>query len=151
MLAAAGLLRLGMGERITEYLGLAAVLPAAGQGALALQVRVDDTRTCGLVARLDHAPTRAAVEAERSCLRRLEAGCQAPVGALGHVAGSDLVLEAAIPSPGGVARTRVSGGVGAPDVVGTLAAEDLLRQLGLGSLREADWAGLPPGRPGSHP
>ena len=84
-------------------------------------------------------------------MRRLGAGCQAPVGALGRVDGGDVVLEAAIPSPGGVARTRISGGVGAPDVVGTLAAEDLLCQLGLGSLREADWAGLPPGRPGAYP
>lgn len=151
VLAAAGLHRLGMGSRVTEYLEVDVMVPAAGQGALALEVRVDDARTCGLVARLDHAPTRAAVEAERSCLRRLGAGCQAPVGALGRVDGGDVVLEAAIPSPGGVARTRISGGVGAPDVVGTLAAEDLLCQLGLGSLREADWAGLPPGRPGAYP
>ncbi len=148
VLAAAGLIRLGLGDRITEYLEPEVMLPAAGQGALALQVREADVHIRGVVSRLDHAPTRAAVEAERACLRRLEAGCQAPVGALGHVAGSEIVLDAAVVSTTGVARTRVSGPAEASEAVGRDAAEELLRQLGLASLREADWAGSPPRGPG---
>jgi len=85
VLAAAGLERLGLGQRITGLLSPPEFWPAVGQGALALQVREGDEVVREAVAQLDHAPSRAAVEAERACLAELSAGCLAPVGACGRM------------------------------------------------------------------
>jgi hydroxymethylbilane synthase len=82
ILAAAGLHRLDARQHITCYLEAPAWLPAAGQGAIAVQVRDDDERTLALAAALDDAPTRLAVRAERAFLQALEGGCQVPIGAL---------------------------------------------------------------------
>lgn len=83
VLARAGLARLGRLEEATDTLDLATMLPAAGQGALAVECRADDAPLVALLAGvLEHAPTRAAVTAERAVLARLEAGCTAPVAAL---------------------------------------------------------------------
>ncbi|WP_152352350.1 hydroxymethylbilane synthase [Brachybacterium subflavum] len=91
VLAAAGLLRLGRGEVISELLSPDLLLPAPAQGALAVECAETSAGAWfepGMRA-ADHAPTRAAVAAERSLLRTLEAGCSAPVGALGTIAGAD--------------------------------------------------------------
>ncbi|MGL5867169.1 MAG: hydroxymethylbilane synthase [Dermatophilaceae bacterium] len=84
VLAAAGLRRLGRLDAATEVLDPIQMLPAPGQGALAVEVRTGDPRTVA-VAALDHPDTRAAVTAERALLAALEAGCSAPVGALAEV------------------------------------------------------------------
>ena len=146
VLAAAGLARLGLAGRATAVLDPSIMLPAAAQGALALQVRADDDRLLDLTGVLDHAPTRVAVEAERACLRRLEAGCQAPVGALASIdAAGALRLDAAVVSPAGVVREgRTGSGEDGPEALGTAVAEALLKQLGLSSLRGIAWAGPPP-------
>lgn len=81
VLAAAGLVRLGLASRIEQYFSVDDVLPAGGQGALALETRADDLDTLSIVSQLDHAPTRAAVTAERAFLAALGAGCSAPVAA----------------------------------------------------------------------
>ena len=146
VLAAAGLRRLGMADRISEWLEPAVMTPAAAQGALAVQTREDDDATNALVACLDHAESRSAVTAERACLRRLEAGCQAPVGALAHVRDGRLSLSAALVSPEGVVRAETSGPAEEAERLGVVAAEDLLRRLGLDTLRGAAWAGKPPER-----
>lgn len=148
VLAMAGLRRLGLEERVTEALDVSVMLPAASQGALALEVRADDEEALALVSALDDATARAEVTAERACLRRLEAGCQAPVGALGRVEAGGLRLRAAVAGPDGLVWTEVSGdpGAEAADALGVQAAEALLRQLGLDSLRGAEWAGAPPRR-----
>jgi hydroxymethylbilane synthase len=78
VLAAAGLERLGLRDRIAFVLDPREFVPEAGQGAIAVQVRAGEE---ALVASLDHAPTRAAVEAERECVRRLGGGCTAAVAA----------------------------------------------------------------------
>jgi hydroxymethylbilane synthase len=94
VLALAGLHRLGRTEVITELLDPIQVLPAAAQGALAVECRESDEDARALLAPLDDHPTRAAVAAERSLLTALEAGCTAPVGALAEVTeGDDGVLE----------------------------------------------------------
>lgn len=85
VLAAAGLHRLGLADRITEYLSPDVLMPAPGQGALAVETRADDAETLTLLARLDHAPTRTSVTAERTLLMTLGGGCQLPVGAYGVV------------------------------------------------------------------
>jgi hydroxymethylbilane synthase len=94
VLAVAGLHRLGRTEAITELLDPIQVLPAAAQGALAIECRESDADARSLLAPLDDHATRAAVAAERSLLTALEAGCTAPVGALAEVTeGDDGVLE----------------------------------------------------------
>jgi len=82
ILAAAGLHRLGAGERVSAYLDPPEWLPAAGQGAIAVQVRRDDAHAVALFGALDHAPTTLATRAERAFLAALQGGCQVPIGAL---------------------------------------------------------------------
>ena len=86
VLARAGLLRLGRADEATEVLDPTQMLPAPGQGALAVECRADRADLLDALAPLDDAATRAAVTAERSVLAALEAGCSAPVGALADVA-----------------------------------------------------------------
>lgn len=146
VLAMAGLRRLGLGNRVTEALDPEIMLPAASQGALALEVRAADDVVRTLVSVLDDPAARAEVTAERACLRRLEAGCQAPVGALGRLGDDGLHFRAAVAGPDGIVRTEVTGDAAEAGDVGVRAAEALLAQLGLPSLRDADWAGAPPRR-----
>lgn len=82
VLAGAGLRRLGLTDRVTQWLGPDVMVPAPGQGALAVECRSDDPATTEVLRALDHAPTRTATAAERAVLGTLEAGCSAPVGAL---------------------------------------------------------------------
>ncbi|CAL9499054.1 hydroxymethylbilane synthase [Streptomyces sp. NPDC050585] len=89
VLAAAGLNRLGRIGEVTEFLPFDAVLPAPGQGALAVECLSADTDLVAALAQLDDAHTRAAVTAERSLLAALEAGCSAPVGALADLVAGD--------------------------------------------------------------
>jgi hydroxymethylbilane synthase len=144
VLAVSGLRRLGLADRITEILHPDVLLPAAGQGALAVQVRADDDTAAEAVAALDDPRTRAEVTAERACLRRLQAGCQAPVGALARVEGTELVLRAAVVGPNGITRARCAGAVEEAATLGGRAAAELVAQLGLTSLRDTAWAGAPP-------
>jgi hydroxymethylbilane synthase len=146
VLAAAGLRRLGLAERVSEWLEPAVMTPAAAQGALGVQTREDDGPTNALVANLDHPPSRSEVTAERACLRRLEAGCQAPVGVLARFGSGRLALTAALVAPEGVVRAEASGAAEAAEGLGVAAAEDLLRRLGLDTLRGVPWAGEPPER-----
>ena len=81
VLAGAGLVRLGLTEHISQWLPLEVMLPAPGQGALAVQCRADDKATLSLLAAIDDPATRAAVEAERAFLSALGGGCAVPVAA----------------------------------------------------------------------
>jgi hydroxymethylbilane synthase len=90
VLAAVGLQRLGLGERIAFVLDPAQFVPEAGQGAIAVQVRAGEEH---IVAALDHGPTRAAVEAERDCVRKLGGGCTAAVAAHAWHEGGELRLR----------------------------------------------------------
>ncbi|RNG19462.1 hydroxymethylbilane synthase [Streptomyces botrytidirepellens] len=92
VLAAAGLTRLGRIGEATEILDADHVLPAPGQGALAVECAADDAELTALLAGLDDPHTRAAVTAERSLLAALEAGCSAPVGALADLLGDGQVV-----------------------------------------------------------
>ncbi|UCC27148.1 MAG: hydroxymethylbilane synthase [Gemmatimonadales bacterium] len=149
ILAAAGLRRLGLGSRITEPLPTGIMLPAASQGALALETRADDERAREIVSVLDDPVCRSEVTAERACLRRLEAGCQAPVGALGRHHDGVLHLRAAVEGPDGLVWAEVSGESSEAEALGARAANELLAALGLESLRNASWAGPPPRRLGA--
>jgi hydroxymethylbilane synthase len=94
ILAAAGLLRLGLAERATEYLPLSVCLPAAGQGALGVEYRADDAATFALLEAVGHRPTELAVTAERTLLSRLGGGCRRPIAALAVWEGETLRLRA---------------------------------------------------------
>lgn len=147
ILAAAGLRRIGLEGRITETLDPDTMVPAAAQGALALETRADDRETMALAVSLEDARARAEVEAERACLRRLVAGCQAPVGAHARVDGGRISLHAAVAAPGGVVHARAATPVADAESLGEAVAEQLLSQLGLTSLRDVAWAGPPPDVP----
>ena len=107
VLAAAGLKRLGWESRITELIPFEIMCPAVGQGALAIETRQDSP----LASLLDHAPTRAAITAERALLAGLGGGCQVPIGAHARIDGVTLHLLAVAASPDGskVIRRAVSG------------------------------------------
>jgi hydroxymethylbilane synthase len=120
LLAAAGLDRLGVPVSDDDRLPLDLMLPAPGQGALAIQVRADDV---ALVAWLDHEPTRIAVEAERALLRALGGGCLAPLGAIAEIADGQLRLRATYETRDGFTRVDVRGSADSPgDVVAEAAA-----------------------------
>ncbi len=111
VLAGAGVERLGLGGRITEVLRPAAFWPAVSQGALGLQVREDDHAAESALAALDHAPSHAAVCAERACLAALAGGCLAPIGAWARVASGRLLLGACVlEETAGAVRRIVSEG-----------------------------------------
>lgn len=99
ILAAAGLDRLGHAARIREL--LTAIIPAAGQGALAIETRGDDESTLRLVRRLNDAETFAAAEVEREFLREVGGSCQVPVGVFAQVVNEQLTVRAVIASPDG--------------------------------------------------
>jgi len=112
VLARAGLARLGRLDTVTEVIDPLQMLPAPGQGALAVECRTDDSTTAELLAGLDDAVTRLAVSAERTVLAALEAGCLAPVGAFGVAAEGEheleLYLRAAVIAVDGSASIRLS-------------------------------------------
>ncbi|MEU4780831.1 hydroxymethylbilane synthase [Micromonospora sp. NPDC023633] len=112
VLARAGLARLGRTDVITETLDPMLMLPAPAQGALAVECRADDLDLVELLAVLDHAPSHAAVTAERALLATLEAGCSAPVAAYAELAegdaGEEIYLRGAVISPDGTRDLRLS-------------------------------------------
>jgi hydroxymethylbilane synthase len=132
VLASAGLARLGRLGEATELLDPAVMLPAPAQGALAVECRTEDDELVGILSNLDHAPTRAAVTAERALLATLEAGCSAPVAALAEVlggeAGEELNLRGAVISPDGKRTVRLTraGTLADAHQVGQALAADLL-------------------------
>jgi len=109
VLALAGLRRLALAVDDAEILTLAQCPPAPGQGALAVQCRRGDAALATTLARLDHAPTRRAVTAERALLRALGASCALALGAHARVAGGEIVLEAALATDDGVIRATARG------------------------------------------
>lgn len=126
ILAAAGLDRLGIDVPDEARLSFEIMLPAPGQGALALEVRAGDTGLRDALAGIDHRSTRIAVEAERALLREVGGGCLAPLGALGEVAGNSLRLRAAFQSgSGALARAEATGSLADRTSVVRLVASEL--------------------------
>lgn len=109
VLALAGLRRLGIAVAPDEILDPRDCPPAPGQGALAVQCRAADDRIAEIVRRLDDAPTRIAVTAERAVLRALGASCTLPLGTWARVEDGEVVLDAAIATGAGVVRAHARG------------------------------------------
>jgi hydroxymethylbilane synthase len=140
LLARAGLVRLSRADEITETLDPIQMLPAPGQGALAVEVSASAARLADDIrGALDDPDSRAAVAAERALLRALEAGCLAPVGALADVAegddGPEMWLRAVVVAPDGSSLVRLSavGSTTGAQALGDALAQDLLAE-GAGSL-----------------
>ena len=131
VLAAAGLLRLGLEDRAAEWLEPTAWLPAPGQGALGVVTRADDRATRARVGALNDPATRSAVGAERALLARLGGGCQLPLGALAMPFKDRLRLWGLVASPDGrrAVRGDLTGASGEPEELGRRLAE-LLRRRG---------------------
>ena len=126
ILAAAGLLRLGVVPEHVAPMSLAEMVPAPGQGCLAVQARASDASTIEVLSALDHGPSRQALEAERGLMARLGGGCALPLGAFAEPSPRGVQMLAIALSPDGsrIARTEVDGAT--PEEVAELATLDLL-------------------------
>lgn len=111
ILAAAGLQRLGHGDRIKEIIPTSVCLPAVGQGALAIECRTDNTEVREMLAFLNDTATKQATDAERAFLGLVEGGCQVPIGVHAEVQNNEIKIEAIIASLDGstVLRNTISG------------------------------------------
>ena len=125
VLAAAGLMRLGIVPEHAAPMSVSEMIPAPGQGCLAIQARADDAATLEALSTLDHGPTRTALLAERSVMRRLGGGCALPLGAFADVEDGRIRMVAAVFTPEGAreARTAVNGED--PEEVAAQAEADL--------------------------
>ena len=130
LLAAAGLKRLGFENRITAVLEPEESLPAVGQGALGIEIRSGNQELAALLAPLNDPETAACVLAERAMSRRLQGGCQAPIGGYAVVRDGRLFLRAFVADLEGIRffRAVAEGPMDAPEHVGLAAAEDLVQQ-----------------------
>jgi hydroxymethylbilane synthase len=125
IIAAAGLLRLGVVPEHVAPMSLAEMVPAPGQGCLAVQARAWDESTIQTLSALDHAPSRIALQTERGLMSRLGGGCALPLGAFAEPSPRGVQMLAIALSPDGsrIARTEVDGAT--PEEVAELAALDL--------------------------
>jgi hydroxymethylbilane synthase len=144
VLAHAGLLRLGLADRITYLFPVEEMLPAVAQGALALEARAGDAATLARLAALEDPETRVQVEAERGFLARVQGGCQIPVAAHATITGGTVRLRALVASVDGtrIVRGEDSGPTGAARAVGEAVAEALLARGADVLLREAAGQGV---------
>ncbi len=128
MLAAAGLIRLGMGARITRLLEPDESLPAIGQGAIGIECRDGDSRVLDLISALDHTSTHICVRAERALNIRLHGGCQVPIAGFAELGHGVIVLRGLVGSLDGQRFVRgvISGKPEDAEELGTVLAEDLL-------------------------
>lgn len=130
VLAEAGVTRLGLTAEITERLPFELLMPAVGQGALAIETRKDDDATNSAVAALDHQATHAAVLAERGMLAALRAGCLAPVAAWGRIEDGQLLLSGRVISLDGRIVLEAQSAAAPEDAIalGRRVADELLDQ-----------------------
>ena len=128
VLAFAGIHRLGLSDRITQAIPFEIMLPAVGQGAVAIEVRSDDEDVLTLAASLDDATTRICVTAERAFLRTLEGGCQVPIGAHAACENGSVGLEGFVGSLDGKTtfRDQASGAAENAEALGRGLAEKLI-------------------------
>lgn len=141
ILAAAGLTRLGMSDRIHQIIPSEISLHAVGQGALGIECRTDDSEVLSLLKALEHAPTAQRCYAERAFLRELEGGCQVPIGVNTQIDGDTLTLTGIVASIDGqkVVKDSFSGAVSDAEKIGIELA-GRLRQQGAKTILEEIFA-----------
>lgn len=130
ILAAAGLIRLGLAARIRSYLSTEQSLPACGQGAVGIEARLNDERVLRYLAALNHLPTAYCVRAERAMNRRLQGGCQVPIGGFAQMNGETMTLTGLVGATDGTTVIRISGvaPVHQAEQLGIAVADTLLAQ-----------------------
>jgi hydroxymethylbilane synthase len=138
ILAAAGLIRLDMQDRIKAHITAEFSLPAVGQGAVGIECRNDDTDLITLLAPLNHTETACRVKAERALNAKLNGGCQVPIGSFAELQGEQLHLRGMVGSPDGtlLLHAQSSGHVMDAEQIGVLVAEQLIEQ-GAGEILSA--------------
>ncbi|MGE4271712.1 MAG: hydroxymethylbilane synthase [Desulfitobacterium sp.] len=136
VLAAAGVIRLGWEERITEYISQDLMLSAVGQGAIAIEVASHREDVRDLLSALNHRETERAVRAERALLLRLEGGCQIPIGALAVTDAQQITLRGMVASLDGQRILKVTLSGDDPEKLGKEAAEALIAQGAMDILSE---------------
>ncbi len=138
ILAAAGLKRLGLGNRIRGIISSSESLPAVGQGALGIECRADRADVIALLQPLHHPETAACVRAERALSRQLGGSCQVPLGGFAEVRGGKLHMRAFVASPDGkrMVQAEMTGDTGQPEALGDKIA-DALRAQGAGEILAA--------------
>jgi len=128
ILAAAGVHRLGLDQHVRSRIAPEAMCPAVGQGALAIEIRRDDTQVRTQLAFLDDADTRAAIECERALLGSLGGGCQVPIGAFAEKRDGRLHLQAMVGRPDGSEILREHAEGEDPEKLGRDVAQTLLKR-----------------------
>jgi hydroxymethylbilane synthase len=145
VLAYAGVERLGLGNRISQLIPTDVLVPAVGQGSVAIEIRTNDKDAADVVSRLDDADTRACVTAERALLRKLEGGCQVPIGGYATLEDDTLTLDGIVGSLDGktIFRETRSGQASEPEQLGEYVAQALLDQGADSVLSESRAAASP--------
>jgi hydroxymethylbilane synthase len=128
LLAAAGVKRMGWEDRITELLPPEQFLPAIGQGAIGIEIRVADERVSGIVSALNDAQTATRIRAERALNERLQGGCQVPIAGYSDISQGVIVLRALVGRPDGTELVQgvISGKPEDAEELGQVLADDLL-------------------------
>jgi hydroxymethylbilane synthase len=128
VLACAGLIRLGMAERIRQRIDSSVLLPAVGQGAIGLEAREEDDETLAIIASLNDNDSYERISAERALNHRLHGGCQVPIAGFATLDGDTLLLRALVGEPDGsrIVRGELSGHRSTAIEIGTRLADDLL-------------------------
>ena len=142
ILAAAGLNRLGKTDLVQQLIPKSVMCPAAGQGALGIEIRDGDAVTRSYLAFLDDRDARAATTCERALLNKLGGGCQVPIGAAAEVRNGRLHLDAIVANPDGTKILRESRDGDDPEKLGSEVGETLLRRGGDAILEEVYGAGI---------
>ena len=142
ILAAAGLNRLGKTDLVKQVIPRDVMCPAAGQGALGIEIRAGDAATRELLAFLDDPNARASTTCERALLNRLGGGCQVPIGAAAEVRNGVVHLDAIVANPDGSKILRESRDGADPEKLGNEVGETLLRRGGDAILEEVYGRGL---------
>lgn len=130
ILASAGLLRLGLQDRISARIAITEMVPAVGQGAIAIETRSDNELAVRTTSQLDHRETRLACLAERAFLRGLGGGCQLPIAAHATLDGNVLTLDGLVAKPDGseIWRDHLSGTPNDPEQLGSTLATKLIER-----------------------
>lgn len=130
ILASAGLIRLGMQERIKQEIDTSVSLPAVGQGAVGIECRNDDVELIALLQALNDSQTAARVSAERAMNARLEGGCQVPIGSYAVLSKETLTLRGLVGTPDGktILKASAEGNIADAESIGTEVANKLLEQ-----------------------
>jgi hydroxymethylbilane synthase len=132
ILASAGLHRLNLKHRITGYLNPEIMIPAIGQGALAIEFRKNDQSVKEILLKIHDKDTEICVRAERALLKRLEGGCQVPIGGYAQIFGDELEITAIVGDEKGekIIKRRMTGSISDPESLGISIAEEILKSGG---------------------